>query len=270
MNISMYLPMGVLMFSLSALAQESIDDVAKSNSTLAQEPKDDVVAKRILTTLYSSDFSELKTLMEQKANPDCQDGNGDTILTLAAKRADLTVVRYAIKQGCNLNWQNKIGFTPLAYALLRKDSGIAQQLLEAGADPNAQTLFGWAPIMYSVISGSDGLTRDLIKKGALLKNEWPFFVSSSVAVLIWNGDADGLKKLKSAGYDLNRYDSQGVLPLSYAIGKRDQELVDLLIRLGASAYLYDYSSRMTLMQFAKENSIVLKTTNAAEESPRKF
>ena len=90
--------------------------------------------------------ADVKSLLEQGANPNKKDRNGDTPLHLAAGRNSVEAARHLLAQkGILCDQINQCGETPLHIAIGHDNSlEMVALLLEAGADPNKRSIYGWS------------------------------------------------------------------------------------------------------------------------------
>ncbi|MEW6531127.1 MAG: ankyrin repeat domain-containing protein [Thermodesulfobacteriota bacterium] len=141
----------------------------------------------------SGDSLLVKTLLEQGNEPNKATSEGETPLTLAARRDSEEVVALLLRRGADPTLKNKAGRTPLdisveqghAAALrvlvahtkdkagvklleaCRKDQEqVAKLLIEGGANVNARDEMGNTPLMLAVGMGKVRLVRALLAEGA--------------------------------------------------------------------------------------------------------
>ena len=88
-----------------------------------------IVAKR-------SDPTYLGFLLSRGANPNLQDGQGDTPLMAALQVSFLSGVETLIARKADVNLANNSGETPLIRAVQLRNLEAVQMLLAAGADPD--------------------------------------------------------------------------------------------------------------------------------------
>ena len=88
-----------------------------------------IVAKR-------SDTTYLGFLLARGANPNIQDGQGDTPMMTALQSSFLSGVETLIARKANVNLANNRGETPLIRAVQLRNLEAARVLLAAGADPD--------------------------------------------------------------------------------------------------------------------------------------
>lgn len=82
------------------------------------------------------DATYLRFLIQKGANPNLQDGRGNTPMMTAADAGFAEGVAILIRYKANVNLANGSGETPLIRAVQRHDLDMVQTLLKAGADPD--------------------------------------------------------------------------------------------------------------------------------------
>ena len=88
-----------------------------------------IVAKR-------GDLKYLAYLLQQGADPNLRDNQGNTALIFAARGGYDELVSTLLKVQANPNTVNSDGDMPLMLAVLRRDVSMARDLLDGGADPD--------------------------------------------------------------------------------------------------------------------------------------
>ncbi len=113
-----------------------------------------------------ADRSQVRALIQKKADVNAAAGDGTTALHWAAYRDDGDSVDLLIRAGANVNAVNDLGATPLWNASMNAGAAIARRLLEAGANPNLALLAGETPLMVAARSGKADVVALLLAKGA--------------------------------------------------------------------------------------------------------
>ena len=92
--------------------------------------------------------------------------NGQTILHVACKKGDLSIVKKVLKAGADPNVTDRFGCTPLYYACKKGDLSIVKKVLKAGADPNVTDRFGCTPLYYACKKGELSIVKKVLEAGA--------------------------------------------------------------------------------------------------------
>lgn len=82
------------------------------------------------------DSTWLRFLIQKGANPNIQDGRGNTPMMIATEIGFLEGVQILIRYGANVNLANASGETPLIRAVQLRKVELVRILLEGGADPD--------------------------------------------------------------------------------------------------------------------------------------
>ncbi|MCW3846814.1 ankyrin repeat domain-containing protein [Sphingomonas sp. LB-2] len=83
-----------------------------------------------------ADSTWLRYLIQKGANPNIQDGRGNTPMMLAVETGFVEGVQILIRYGANVNLPNSSGETPLIRAVQLRKLEMVRTLLEGGADPD--------------------------------------------------------------------------------------------------------------------------------------
>lgn len=151
----------------------------------------------------------------------CQDTDGKTPLSLAAKFNNLAVLRLLIEFKADLEISDKNGYTPLHYAVLWKNLEIVETLLEYGANVHAENTFGKTPLYL-----------------ACLEN--PSF--EIIKVLVYYGADINLAN----GITLPILLEMALICKSYL----DENIIKLLLLLGAEINIQSIHTRKTALHIA--------------------
>ena len=86
--------------------------------------------------IRQGDSTWLRYLIQKGANPNIQDGRGNTPMMLAVEANYLEGVQILLRYGANSNLANASGETPLIRAVQQRKPEMVRILLEGGADPD--------------------------------------------------------------------------------------------------------------------------------------
>ncbi len=160
----------------------------------APEPK-------LADAVMREEKTEVRALLDKKADPNIPLADGSTALHWAAQTEDVEIVDWLLKAGASVKAKDRYGFTPLYFAAANGNAAIASKLLDAGADPNA---------------------ADENQETALI-------------TAARSGNADVLKALLQHGASVNAKDSvTGQTALMWAVRANDSKAVALLVEYGAA------------------------------------
>ncbi|HEY0039201.1 MAG TPA: ankyrin repeat domain-containing protein [Flavisolibacter sp.] len=183
--------------------------VLYSLSGFAQPPSS------ILTAIKANDIEQVKAFLQNGANPNMTDGEGDPLLLNAVLYSSAQVIELLLQNGAKPNSINKDGETALMWAV--HDIDMAKLLLKHGADPNAKAVSGNTALLISVVGANQyGITKLLLENGAdpLAKNEKKETALMRAAIF---GDTATLSLLAKAGNEIDAMDTTGATALINAI-----------------------------------------------------
>jgi hypothetical protein len=99
------------------------------------------------------DAERIKKLLEEGADPNIRDGDGNTPLHFTASKGCAEVARLLLRHGADPNAQDKTGETPLHVAAYWGRVDVVRLLLEHGADPSIRNRDGKTPLDLAKESG---------------------------------------------------------------------------------------------------------------------
>jgi len=88
----------------------------------------------LIQTAKNGEKSELKFLLEKRADVNEKDTEGTTALMAAVSQGRIDIVKVLIDKGADVNVKDNSGFTALAMAISAGHMDIIKALLENGAD----------------------------------------------------------------------------------------------------------------------------------------
>ncbi len=197
----------------------------------------------------------LPRLPNSKANK--RDSCGRTSLHYAAIEGHLTVVHVLLEHGADPNRKEELGLSSLHFAVRGGSIEVVRSLIEHGADVNVTGKFGNTPLHTAGRQGHEAIAVILLKNGAnaLLKdlsNRTPVLwtlsgrherllrllleVCGSLQPLhaaVIHGRREEVRLLLEQGADVNSPDDHGMTPLSWAVWRGNEAMVQLLLRHAA-------------------------------------
>ncbi|MDO8989626.1 MAG: ankyrin repeat domain-containing protein [Sideroxyarcus sp.] len=136
---------------------------------------------KLIDAVRTGDSAAVRQLLAAGANANARDGEGATLLMLAAYKGDLDMVKTLIAGGADVNACDERGWAPLAKSvynaeLKRGFADVAQVLIDAGANVEAPIGYGVRPLMLAAGYGETAVVEVLLQAGAdvLAKNEGGF------------------------------------------------------------------------------------------------
>ncbi len=156
----------------------------------------------LIEAAKNTDWTTVRTLLEDGADPAATAPDGATALHWAAYWDDVESARLLIQAGANVNAANDLGATALFNASLNGSVVMVQTLLSAGANPNAPLLSGETAVMTAARTGN----------------------------------ADVLGLLLAAGGDPNVTGARNQTALMWAVGQKHADAAQVLVENGADIH----------------------------------
>lgn len=200
-------------------------------SSVGEATKEGPVARALFAAIRSAELRSVKRIVRKRGYSDeLLDQYGSTALHHAAWVGSVNTLRYLISEGADVSLANQSGVTPLMLAVgsLAK----IEMLLEKGADVNACTTSQRTPLMLAAArSNNSAVLKRLISAGADVNakdgRNWTALIKAART-----GDARMLQVLLDAGANVNDGNGNGLRPgtaLTQAAWTGDLDSVTLLL-----------------------------------------
>jgi len=111
-------------------------------------------------------LADVKRLLDEGADVNTTDKDGNTALKWAIYYRHLDVVKFLLNCGADVNPKNKDGHTALMATAYVGFPEATKLVLERGADIDAQDLAGKTALDWAVIRGHEEVKEILLKHGA--------------------------------------------------------------------------------------------------------
>ena len=161
-------------------------------------------------------------------------GNGDTALSLAARRNDLVAVRALLDAGSEVNVYDKEGKTPLLYTLEEGRKDMRDLLLARGSDVNmAERDDNYGALMRAADWGDVDLARLLLDKGANVNATGLWDRKTSLMRAAAGNRLELLQLLCDRGAALDASHNDGMTALMFAAQEGHAAIVAELLQRGA-------------------------------------
>lgn len=193
----------------------------------------------ILASYYKRNNTEkiFPLLLENNAIIDLQDSSGRTALSWAAGAGKMEAIRHLLSANANINLQDSDGATPLMWASLMGQKDAFLYLLENGADVSIKDKNGLPVfIRHTPNHHIKSLFSDLAIK-APTKNSERYLSSLHWAAI--NNNPRLITNLVQKGYSVNLKDHTGATPLIRAAGNGNYKSIQTLLHLGADIHATD-------------------------------
>ena len=114
----------------------------------------------------NGDRAAVQSLIQQKADVNAAQADGETAIQWAVYRDDLQMADALIAAGANIKLANREGATPIYLASLHGSAPMIEKLLKAGADVNQMGPEGETPLMLTARTGNLEAIRVLLEHHA--------------------------------------------------------------------------------------------------------
>ena len=126
---------------------------------------------KLISSVRASDMAVVKQMLGAGADVNERDGDGSTVLMLAAFAGDLAMVRVLVEAGADVNACDERGWSALTKSVYNADlkrghADVAQVLIEAGADVEQPISYGLRALMLAAGYGETAVVETLLKAGA--------------------------------------------------------------------------------------------------------
>lgn len=211
--------------------------------------------EELLLGAKQGNFALVKRAIENKADLETRNEDGETALILSAWYGSPEIVDLLLKNGAVVNARDKEGFTAVAKASslgIGRHFEIVESLISASADLNLKTKEGLSPYILAKIQGHEELAKVLLKAGAIGES---FFskeeASREILHSAWISDRSRFLYASYFKPDFNFRGNEGITAIMYAARNGNKFLTQFLIRKGAKLDLQDKSGKTALMYAAR-------------------
>jgi ankyrin repeat protein len=188
------------------------------------------------TAITANDQAKVTRLLQQGADLNSRDREGNSPLHLAVRVKNLVFITLLLKAGSDVSSSNHLGKAPLHQAVETGSTAIVEYLLSRGADLQAKDQGGSTPF-HGVTT--QAMTVFLLGRGAGLQ-QGDKTAATPLHHAVYYQRLDAVKALLEAGAGTERLDVHGESPLHKAVYGNpalDQAIAQLLIRYGANPNL---------------------------------
>jgi len=263
-------------------ALQDVEKIFKGNKK-AINRQDDEGMTPLACAVVQEQTDVVRYLLNQGADPNIPDKNGDTPLGLAASRDKTNgtpLCELLLAKGAEVNpTNNKTEFNipPLSWAVSSDNTELVKILLAHGADPNGRggnilrsaagrgdteivallldhganlkaLSDGMTPLHDAAEGGRDEVVKLLLSKGAAV-NARRYDGATPLMSAADREHKSTVEILLAAGADINAVDDKGNTPLHWAVARENTEVVEILLAHGADLKSKNKEGQ-TPMQFA--------------------
>jgi uncharacterized protein len=188
----------------------------------------------LVGAVKAGDSARVRTLIEQRADPNDAEADGTTALHWAVHARDIELASALLEAGARATATNRYGVPPLTLACENGDAGMATLLLEHGADANSALPEGESALMTAARTGDVATIETLLRHGANpnARETW-----KGQTALMWaahEDNAPAIAALLDAGAERDARSSGGELTaFTFAVRAGALEAARTLLDAGA-------------------------------------
>lgn len=150
----------------------------------------------LIEAANAGDIEAVSKLVQEGANLNERDGDGDTALHRAAFRGNKQIVELLLAKGASVEARSNSGDTPFIRSAAKDHKDVAELLLAKGADVNARGNNGGTALHVAALNGLKDMADFLLRKGA----DPTIRLNDSRTVAAWARDATPRMIAEYKGY----------------------------------------------------------------------
>jgi hypothetical protein len=180
----------------------------------------------MLQAMEQNDVATVMRLLQRGMDVNTSDRSGNTLLMLAARNGEETMLDYLLQNRANLSKRNKYGDTALMLAALAGRLTVVEKLVTAGAEVDPPGI-SWTPLSYAAFNGHVPVMRFLLDHQAAIDAQ---AANGATALMIAsrNGHLEAVELLLARHADVRLLDRQGKTALEIAKAARNLDIASLL------------------------------------------
>ena len=216
-----------------------------SEKFFQEDPGTEVSWIQLHVACFQENAQNIQTLVDAETNVNHASSAGHTPLHIAVTKSNIDLVSYLLDQKADVNSINSDGQTPLHIAVDKGEENIIQQLLAKKANPNLKDVLGNTSLHLAV-----QMKHEL--KPGLLKCHPKVGANGSVGDC-WHSPASykpcsikTVQAIVNYGADVNAVNNRCQTPLWFACFDGQDNLVKILLNVGADPNIADENSDSSL------------------------
>ena len=191
----------------------------------------------------------VRALLEKGAHVDLKDCDDQTPLLWAAgkDKATVTIVQALLEEGADIEAKDASGRTLLSIATKDRQKSIVGLLLERGADIESKDESNWTPLWFAVKEGDEAIVALLLKSGADIESKDDIY-QTPLFLAVEHGHEAIVQLLLEHHADFKARDKWSQTPLSIAVEAGNHGVTELLLKKGAIFDLNDATLLSLIVQ----------------------
>ncbi|XP_074649135.1 uncharacterized protein LOC141904445 [Tubulanus polymorphus] len=182
----------------------------------------------LVRAAVNGNTKSVHVLLENGANPDAADCDGESPLMLATANSKVSVVRLLLHYGCNVNHRSDHSRNAMHLAAWTGNLYLVKLLLERGGLMNVREKYGDVPLMLATLAGYDEVVEFLIGKKCDV-NVVNYDNDSPLHYAARKGHLKCAAALLDAGAKINAQNNWGYTPLMLAVCEAREKMTKYLL-----------------------------------------
>ncbi|MCB9492799.1 MAG: ankyrin repeat domain-containing protein [Epsilonproteobacteria bacterium] len=154
---------------------------------------------------------------------------------------NIEYIKQLIAESKNLDEFDCSGHAALHIAVMKKEKEITQLLLDAGASVSLIDQFDWTPLLHAIWEKNREIAQELLSRGADINEPIKDGITPLHYAVSWG--AESVKFVLNLNPNINVQDKEGLTPLHRATLGNNLEVIELLLKHGASKTITDSKNR---------------------------
>jgi ankyrin repeat protein len=198
------------------------------NNSIKDEPEAD-----LFDAVANKQLNIVKELLAKKISLTERNGDGETVLILAADKGFLEIVELLIAKGAALDEKDKKGNTALILAAREGRLAVVELLIEKGAALDENDYYGNTALMLAAEKGYVAVVECLTAKGAVV-NKKNKYGNTALMFAARFGHLEAVKYLIAKGAAIGEKNDDGNTALSLTTREGHKKVADHLIATAAA------------------------------------
>ncbi|QMW33392.1 hypothetical protein G4B84_008823 [Aspergillus flavus NRRL3357] len=221
--------------------------VKKKGSQNHHLPIDRIQTKLLISAARKGNEAIVRHLLENNADIESIDENGQTPLSRAAENGHEAVVRLLLENKADIESMDRLSRTPLFWAVENCHKAVVRLLLENKADIESKDIFSRTPLFWAAIKGHEAAVTLLLENKADIESRDNKYRRTPLCEAAKNGHEAVVRLLLENKADVESTDDIfGRTPLAWAAENGHEAVVRLLLKNNADIQSKDIFSRTPL------------------------